>query len=126
MNMKNCGCRNVSKHIDIKVIDTYITLDIFLKFGSMDKTRISYSEPKDNLGGSGKGLITSLGLKAKTRPKKLKRQGMPLEMSVRRTFQRLLGSFRNILINVMSRRGLSPGNGDRKSVVTRRYDIIAW
>ena len=73
VNMKNCGCRNVSKHIEIKGSDTYITLYILLKFGSMYKTRISSSEPKNNLGRSGKGLITSLSLKAKTRPKKHKR-----------------------------------------------------
>ena len=48
VNMKNCGRLNVSKHIEIKGSDTYITLDIFLMFGSMDKMRISYSEPKDN------------------------------------------------------------------------------
>ena len=69
-SMKNCGRRNVSKHIEIKGSDTYTTLEIFLKSGSMDKTRISYSEPKDNLTRSGKGLITSLGLKVKSRPKK--------------------------------------------------------
>ena len=43
-----------------------------MKFGSLDKTRITYSDPKANLGRSGKGLITSLGLKAKESPKKYK------------------------------------------------------
>ena len=77
MNMKNCGRHNVSKHIEIKGSDTYITLDILLKFGSMYKTRILYSDPKDNMGISVKGLITSLGLKAKASPDKLKSQGVP-------------------------------------------------
>ena len=69
-NMKNCGRLNVRKYRDIKDSDKYITLDISLKFGSMENMRIISSEPKDNLGISGKGLITSLGIKAKERQKK--------------------------------------------------------
>ena len=72
--MKNRGRRNVRKHRDIKDSDKYITLDISLKFGSLDKMRIASSDPKDNLGRSGKGLITSLGIKAKERPKKYKKE----------------------------------------------------
>ena len=48
VNMKNCGRRNVRKHRYIKGSDNYITLDISLKFGSLDKRRITYSEPKYN------------------------------------------------------------------------------
>ena len=46
---KNCGCRNVRKHIEIKNSDKYTTMEISLKFGSLYKTRITYSDPKDNL-----------------------------------------------------------------------------
>ena len=28
VNMKNCGCRNVREHTEIKVSDMYVTLDI--------------------------------------------------------------------------------------------------
>ena len=35
--------------------------------------KIKYLELKDNLGRSGKGLITYMGLKAKARPKKYKK-----------------------------------------------------
>ena len=42
----------------------------FLKFGSLENMRITSSEPEDHLGISGKGLITSLGIKAKFRPNK--------------------------------------------------------
>ena len=94
MNMKKIGYRNVRKYRDIKVSDKCITLDISLKFDSTNKMRIKYSYPKDKLGRPGKGLITSLGLKANVRPHKYKRQGMPSEMSVRRTFQRLSGSLK--------------------------------
>ena len=44
VSMKNCGRRNVSKHRYIKGSDKYVTLDIPLKFDSMDKMRITYSE----------------------------------------------------------------------------------
>ena len=70
VNMKNCGRRNVRKHRKIKGSDKYVTLDISLKFYSLDKMKITSSESKDNLGRSGKGLITSMGIKAKARPKK--------------------------------------------------------
>ena len=48
-------------------------MDISLKFDSMDKMIIIYSESKDNLVRSGKGLITSLGLKSKASPNKYKK-----------------------------------------------------
>ena len=73
MNIKNCGRHNIRKHRGIKDSDEYINLGIALKFVSIDKTRITYLEPKYNLGRSAKGLITSLGLKAKARPKKYKK-----------------------------------------------------
>ena len=44
-----------------------------MKFGILDKMRIAYSEPKDNLGRSGKGLIKYLGIKAKERLNKYKK-----------------------------------------------------
>ena len=40
VNMIFFGCRNVIKHIEIKVSDKYITLEILLKFGNPDKIRI--------------------------------------------------------------------------------------
>ena len=67
--MKINGCCNVNKHRDIKGSDKYVILYILLKFGSMERIKITFSERKDNLGISGKVLITSLGLKAKARPK---------------------------------------------------------
>ena len=79
MNMKNCGCRNVWKHLEIKNGYKYINLDIYLKFGSLDKMRITYSDPKDSLG-TGKGLITSLGINTIVKLKK--RHGMSLLMSI--------------------------------------------
>ena len=62
VNMKNCGRRIVRKHRDIKDSDKYITLDILLNFGSLEKMKITSSEPKYCLGRSGKVLNISLGL----------------------------------------------------------------
>ena len=41
LNVKNCGCCNVRENREIKGSDKYITLDISLKFGSLDKIRIT-------------------------------------------------------------------------------------
>ena len=67
LNMKNCGCRNVRKHKEIKGSYKYVTLDISSKFDSMDKMKIISSESKLKLERSGKGLITSLGFKTKAK-----------------------------------------------------------
>ena len=63
----------LGKHRDIRDSDKYIVLDILLKFGSMDKMRITSSEPKDHLGRSGKELIKYIGIKANVRPNKYKK-----------------------------------------------------
>ena len=73
MNMKNCGRRNVRKRKEIKGSDNYVTLGIPLKFDNLDKMKITSSESKWKLERSGKGLITSLGFKAKVRPQKYKK-----------------------------------------------------
>ena len=43
VNMINGGRRNVGKHIDIKYGKKYITLEILLRFGSLDNMRITSS-----------------------------------------------------------------------------------
>ena len=73
VNMKNCCCHNVMKHRETNYGNRYITLDIYLNFGSLDKIRIKYSEPKDHFGRSGKELITAMGLKNSIRLKKNKK-----------------------------------------------------
>ena len=85
----------------------YVTLDISLNFDKMDKIKITSSESKRKLERSEKGLIISLGFKAKVRLQKYKRQGMPSEMSVRMTSPRLLESLRNLRHYLMRRRGPS-------------------
>ena len=65
--MKNCGRQNIRKHKDIKGGENYVTLDISLKFDSLNKMKIISSESKEKLEISGKGLITSLDFKTKAR-----------------------------------------------------------
>ena len=74
MKIKNCGRPNVRKHRDIKGSDKYVTLNISLKFDSLDKMKIISSDSKDNFGRSGKSLITSLGIKSKSRPHTYKKE----------------------------------------------------
>ena len=73
VNMKHFGHRSFRKQRDIKDSDKYITLDILLKFVSLDKMRITSSEPKGYLRISGKGLIISQGLKTNVRPMRYKK-----------------------------------------------------
>ena len=67
VNIKPCGCLNVREHRAIKDSDRYTTLNILIKFRSMDKIIITYSELKYYLGRSGKGLNRSLGLRTNKR-----------------------------------------------------------
>ena len=101
VNMKNCGRRKFSKHKEIKGSDKSITLDISSKFDSLNKMKTTSSKSKVKLERSGKGLVTALYFKTKVRSQKYKRQGMPSEMSVRRTFRRSsksLGKLGNYLM----------------------------
>ena len=66
--MKNCGRRNVRKHKKIKGSNKNVTLDISLKFDKMDKMKVTSSDSKGKLEGSGKGLITPLGFNEKVSP----------------------------------------------------------
>ena len=47
VNMQNSGCRKVRQLRDIKNGEKYITLVISLNFASMEKMKITSSEPKD-------------------------------------------------------------------------------
>ena len=62
VNMKFVVRHNVRKHIDIKGGNKYVTLGVFLDFGSLEKMIITSLEPKDNLGRTGKGFITCLDI----------------------------------------------------------------
>ena len=63
VNIKTGGRHNIRKHKEINNTEQYIALDISLEIGNMENMKITTSEPKYYLGRSGKGLITSLGIK---------------------------------------------------------------
>ena len=73
VNMKNYGHHNVRKHREIKDGERYITLEISLKFGSLDKMKITSSDPNYYLGISWKKLINTVGLKTIVGSKKNKK-----------------------------------------------------
>ena len=71
--MKKFGCCNVRKHRDIKDSDKYTTLDILLKFVSLDKMIITFSDPKDNLGRSVKGADYLSGYQGQNKSKEIQK-----------------------------------------------------
>ena len=55
--------------------------------------RITASEPKDNLGRSGKGLIIYMGLKDKTRPKRYKKARYDIRDFSMKDFSKIINDF---------------------------------
>ena len=49
VNMIFCSYANVRENREIKNGEKYITLDMYLNFGSLDKMKITSSEPKQYL-----------------------------------------------------------------------------
>ena len=104
VNMKHCGSLNVRKYRDIKSVDKYVSLDIPLKFDSLDKMIITSSESKVKLRRSGKGLITFMSLKAKTRSKKYKKARYVIVNVGKKDLSKIIKEFENHLMKVMIRR----------------------
>ena len=104
VNMKNCGHPNVSKQRDIMGSENYVTLDISLKFDSLDKIRITSSESKVNLGRSGKGLITSLVIKAKIMPKKYKKARYSTRNVSKKDLSKIIREFEKVYYKSYGRR----------------------
>ena len=88
--------QNIRKHREIKGNENYDTLEISLKFDSLKKTRITYSESKVKLGRPGKGLIISLGLKAKTIPKKYKKTSYAIGNVSKKDLSNIIRDFENL------------------------------
>ena len=105
MNMKICGRLKVRKHKKIKGSGKSVIFGISSKFDSLNNMKTTFLESKEKLERSGKGLVTALYFKTKVRLQKYKRQGMPSEMSLRRTLRRLSKSLRKLVNYLMKRRG---------------------
>ena len=104
MNMKICGCHNVRKHRDIKGSENYITLDISLKFDSLYKMKISSSESTVKLVKSGKGLITSLGLKTKKSPRENKRARYAIGNVSKKDLSRIIREFEKLPYDIYEKK----------------------
>ena len=102
LNMKNCGRHNIRKHTEIKGIDKYVTLYILLKFDSLDNMRITSSESKVRLGILGKGLITSMGLKAKIIPKKYKKAMYDIVNVSKKYLSKVIREFEKLHFSLLS------------------------
>ena len=96
VNMKHCGRWNVRKHREIKGSEKYVTLDKLSKFDSLEKIKITSSESKDYLGRSGKGLITSLGIKAKVRPHKYKKSRYAIRNVSKKELSKIIREFEKL------------------------------
>ena len=89
--MKNCDHRNVRKHVEIKGSDKYVILDIWLKFDSLNKMKITSSESKDNSVRSVKGVMTYMDFKAKVRPHKYKNAGYAIGNVSKKDLSKIIG-----------------------------------
>ena len=105
--MKHFGRRNVKKDKEIRGSDKYVTLDIPSKFDSMEKMKITSSESKVKLEISGKGLITSLGFKAKTRPQKYKKERYAIGNVSKNDLSNIIRDFDKLTYESYERRGLT-------------------
>ena len=129
--MKNCGRHNVRKHREIKDSDTYIHLDILLKFGSLDKMRITSSDPKYYLGRLGKGLITSLVLNTNVVAKKIEKKRYSITNIIMRDISKIIQDFEKLPYKGSMRKSPKHEHTDICSYLARhiakcmiRYDVF--
>ena len=104
VNMKNCGRLNVSKQREIKCSDKYVTLDISLKFDSLEKIKITSSDLKNKLERLGKGLITFLGFKAKVRPYKCKKEKHAIINVSKNDFLKIIREFEKLPYDIYEKK----------------------
>ena len=93
VNMKIFGCRNVKKHKEINGSYKYVTLDISLKFDSLDKMKITSSESKGKLDWTEKELITSLSFNTKAGSHKYKKAKYAIRNVSKKDFSKIIREF---------------------------------
>ena len=96
VSMKNCTYRNVRKHRDINNGEQYIALGISIKFGNLNKIKITSSESKSHLGITGKELTTSLGLKVIRKLKKVERAKFSITEFSRKYLYNIIREFKDV------------------------------
>ena len=96
VNIRNCVCGNVTKHRDIKGSDKYVTLDISLKFDSLEKMKITSTESKKN-GKTRKGVDCLFGFqgqsRAKERPQKYKKSRYAIRNCSKKDLSKIIREF---------------------------------
>ena len=102
--MTNCGRCNVRKHREIKGSDNYVTLNISLKFDSLDKIKITSSKSWNNLVRPLKGLIASLSLKAKARPNKYKKAKYAIKIFSKKDLSQIIRDFEELPYEIYERK----------------------
>ena len=75
-----------------------------MKSNSLDKMKITSSYSKDNLVRSGKGFITSLGIKAKLRPKKCKNSRYAVGNFSKKDLSKIIKEFEKLPYKCYERR----------------------
>ena len=96
VKMKNCGRRKVRKHKEIKGSDKIVTLDLSAKFDSLNKMETTYSESKEKLERSGKGLVTALDFKTKVRSPKYKKSRYAIGNVSEKDLSKIIKEFEKI------------------------------
>ena len=96
MNMKDCGRHKVRKHKEIKGSDKIVTLDISLKFDSLNNMDTPSSESKERLEISGKGLVTALDFNTKVRSSKYKKARYAIENVIEKDLSKIIKQFEKI------------------------------
>ena len=102
--MKICGRRNAKKHREIKGSHKYFTLDISLKFDSLENMKIKSSESKEKLKRSGNRLITSLGFKAKVRPHKYKKARYAIGNVSKKDLSKIISEFEKLPYDIYEKK----------------------
>ena len=118
--MKNCDRCNVRKHGEIKSSDKYVILNILLKLYSLDNMKITSSDSKDNLGRSGKGLITSMGIKSKLRQHKYKKASYVIINVSKNDLLKIIRGFENIPYEIYEKKRPKHDPTDRYFYISRQ------
>ena len=95
--MKNCGRLKVRKPKEIKGSEKIVTLNISVKFDSLNKMKTTSSDSKGKLGRLGKGLVTALALKTKVRSQKYKKARYAIKNVSMKDLSNIIKEFEKIV-----------------------------
>ena len=105
VNMKICGRHKVRKQKETRGSDKCVTLDISEMFDSRNKRETTYSESKEKLERSGKGLATALAFKTNVRSTKYKKAKYAIGNISEKDISKIIREFEKFKNYLMRRRG---------------------